>query len=162
VNQMTVNRLRSMRPRRLLATGLVGLAGAFALAGCTEVETESSTAYEPAHVKEIPGKKAAEEDLKLVSFTAEGARRVSVETAPVTRDGGRTVVPYESLIYTPDGRTYVYTSEKPLEYLRARVIVDRIVGDRVFVTEGPPAGTQVVTTGAPEVYGTELEIAGSH
>ena len=156
---MIVNRLRSARPSRLLAGGLVGLAGAFALAGCTEVETESSTAYEPAHIEEIKGSK---DDLKRVSFTPEGAKRVGVKTEAVTADGSRTVVPYESLIYTPDGGTFVYTSEKPREYVRARVTVDRIAGDRVLVTKGPPAGTQVVTTGTPEVYGTELEVAGSH
>ena len=42
------------------------------------------------------------------------------------------------------------------------VTVDRIEGKRVFVSKGPAAGTKVVTVGATEVYGAELEIAGSH
>ena len=46
--------------------------------------------------------------------------------------------------------------------MRAEVKVDRIDGDRVLLSEGPPAGTKVVTVGAAEVYGAELEIAGSH
>ena len=31
-----------------------------------------------------------------------------------------------------------------------------------MLLRGPAAGTKVVTVGAAEVYGTELEIAGSH
>ena len=37
--------------------------------------------------------------------------------------------------------------------------LDRIEGQRVYLSDGPPAGTAVVTVGATEVYGTELEIA---
>jgi hypothetical protein len=72
------------------------------------------------------------------------------------------VVPYEALIYEPDGKTYVYEVRKPREYLRAEIKVDRIKGNRVLASDSPPAGTHVVTVGAPEVYGSELEIAGSH
>ena len=71
-------------------------------------------------------------------------------------------MPYEALIYNDEAKTFVYTSPKPLSYLRAAVKVDRIKGDRVYLSEGPPAGTKVVTVGATEVYGTEAEIAGSH
>ena len=46
--------------------------------------------------------------------------------------------------------------------MRADVVVDRIDGDRVLLTEGPRPGSRVVTVGAAEVYGAELEIAGSH
>ena len=120
---------------------------------------ESAATYEPDKLEEIKGSK---DDLKRVTFTAEAAKRTGLKTAPVREQGGRKVVPYDALIYTPDGRTYVYTSPKPLEYLREEVKVDRIEGDRVLVTKGPPAGTEVVTVGATEVYGTELEVAGSH
>jgi len=40
------------------------------------------------------------------------------------------------------------------------VNVARVEEDRVIVSDGPPPGTQVVTAGAAEVYGTEQEIAG--
>ena len=158
MSQVSVNRLPSMRPRRL-AAALVCLVGALGVAGCKEVETESATTYTPDKLEEVKGSK---DDLKRVSFTPEAAERTGLRTAPVRREGGRTVVPYDALIYRPDGSTYVYTSPKPLEYLRAEVKVDRIDGDRVVVTKGPPAGTKVVTVGAPEVYGAELEVAGSH
>ena len=158
MSQVSVNRLPNMRPRRL-AAALVCLVGALGVAGCKEVETESATGYTPDKLEEIKGSK---DDLKRVSFTAEAAKRTGLRTASIRRENGRTVVPYEALLYRPDGSTYVYTSPKPLEYVRAEVKVDRIEGDRVLVKEGPPAGTDVVTVGAPEVYGAELEIAGSH
>ena len=123
---------------------------ALPIAGCTEVETETATGYEPSTLEPVKGN----DDLQRVTFTAEGARRVDLQTAPVRRN----VVPYAALIYDPEGKTYVYTSPKPLEYLREEVKVDRIEGDRVLVSRGPPAGTEVVTVGAAEVYGTELEV----
>jgi multidrug efflux pump subunit AcrA (membrane-fusion protein) len=72
------------------------------------------------------------------------------------------VIPYEALIYDDEGDTHVYASPKPLSFLRVPVEVERIVGNRVLLSEGPPVGTSVVTVGAIEVYGAELEIAGSH
>jgi hypothetical protein len=146
---------RPCRPRSPLElAGLVSIAVALALGGCTEVETESATGYEPAALEPVKGS----EDLQKVTFTAEGARRAGLETGEVSRSGKRLVVPYAALLYDPEGKTYVYTSPKPLEYLRAPVEVERIEDDRVLLTDGPPPGTTVVTVGATEVYGTELEV----
>jgi hypothetical protein len=142
------------RPPSLALAGLVLVAAAVPLAGCTEVETESATGYEPSKLEPVKG----EDDLQRVTFTEEGARRVDLQTAPIRRSARHTVVPYASLIYDPEGKTFVYTSPKPLEYLREQVEVDRIEGDRVLVSDGPPVGTRVVTVGAAEVYGTELEV----
>ena len=146
---------RPCRRRSPLAlAGLVSMAAAIALGSCTEVETESATGYEPAALEPVKGS----EDLQRVTFTEEGARRVGLETGEVSRNGKRLVAPYAALLYDPEGKTYVYTNPKPLEYLRALVEVDRIEGDRVLLTDGPPAGTKVVTVGVTEVYGTELEV----
>lgn len=127
---------------------------ALPIAGCTEVETETATGYEPSTLEPVKGN----DDLQRVTFTEEGARRVDLQTAAVRRSGKHKVVPYAALLYDPEGKTYVYTSPKPLEYLREEVKVDRIEGQRVLVSRGPPAGTEVVTVGAAEVYGTELEV----
>jgi hypothetical protein len=130
------------------------VAAALALGGCTEVETETATGYEPSKIEPVKGT-----DLKRVTFTAEGAERVGLQTEAVGRRGKLKVAPYAALLYSPDGKTYVYTATKPLQYLREEVEVDHIVGNRVFLTAGPPVGTEVVTVGATEVYGTELEVA---
>ncbi|MGH2742786.1 MAG: hypothetical protein ACRDN8_09930 [Thermoleophilaceae bacterium] len=140
------------RPSKLLCAAAVLAAG---LSGCTEVETEPSTAYEPSKLSAVAGS----DDLQRVTFTAEGARRTGLETASVGRRDGQAVVPYAALIYDAEGKTYVYTSPKHRTYLREQVAVARVEGERVLLSRGPPAGTAVVTVGAAEVYGAELEVA---
>jgi hypothetical protein len=136
------------RPSRLLCVLAVA---AVPLSACTEVEEESDAGYEPAKLTEVKGS----DDVKRVTLTAEGAERVGLETAPVRAK----VVPYAAVLYDAEGKTYVYTSPRPLSYLREEVRVDHIEGDRVFLSSGPPPGTEVVTVGAAEVHGAELEIA---
>jgi hypothetical protein len=121
--------------------------GAAALAGCTEVESESETGYEPSKLRKTH-----------VEFTPEGAKRTGLRTENVERTGRRVSVPYAALLYDPEGKTYVYTSPKELHYVKAEVRVARVESGRVVLARGPPPGTRVVTTGAAEVYGTELEV----
>lgn len=121
--------------------------GAAALAGCTEVESESETGYEPSKLRKTH-----------VEFTPEGAKRTGLRTEAAERTGRRVSVPYAALLYDPEGKTYVYTSPKELHYVKAEVRVARVESGRVVLARGPPAGTRVVTTGAAEVYGTELEV----
>jgi hypothetical protein len=128
-----------------------------ALAGCTEVESTTSEGYVPAKLHEVEGSEAVQ-----VTFTAEGAERTGLRTERVRPSGDHRVVPYAALIYDDQGKTFVYTAPKPLSFVRAPVVVDRIEGDRVLLSDGPAAGSQVVTVGAAEVYGSELEIGGSH
>ena len=149
---------RSKLQPRLVAAALAAVA-ALSLSACKEAEEESAAGYEPAKLSPIKGKG---EDYQRVTFTKEGAARTDLKTALVRRSGARTVVPYAALIYNGEGKTFVYTSPKPLSYERVPVKVDRIEENRVFVSEGPSARTKVVTVGASEVYGTELDIAGSH
>jgi hypothetical protein len=145
------------RRRRLLAAGVVLVVAGLPLAGCAEVETETAVGYQPAKVEPLEGS-----DVKRVTFTAEGAKRTGLQTATVRDDGSRKIVPYAAVIYDPEGKTFVYTSPKPLTYVREAITVERIEGESAFLLEGPPAGTEVVTVGAAEVYGAELEIGGGH
>ncbi len=146
-------------PRPVTIAAAVLAAATVAVSGCKEVESESAVGYEPAKLEEIEGKG---DEIKRVIFTAEGAARTGLETAKVRSEGGRAVLPYASLIYDAEGATWVYTNTGKLTYLREQVKVDHIAGDRVVLQDGPAAGTAVVTVGTAEVYGTELEIAGSH
>ena len=140
--------------RTALERGLAAAVAGLALAGCTEVESETPAGYEPSKLEAVKG----EEDLQRVTFTAEGARRVGLRTAAVRRSGRHTVVPYRALLYSPEGEAYVYTSPRPLEFVRAKVRIRSIEGNRMLLSSGPPEGTEVVTVGAAEVYGTELEV----
>jgi hypothetical protein len=137
----------SHRPSCVFAVLLV--LAALLLPACTEVETETATGYEPSSLDEG----------MRVTFTEEAAERIGLETARVERHGKRRAVPYAALLYDPEGGTYVYTSPRRLRFLRAPVEVVGIDGNVVVLSEGPPAGTEVVTAGAAEVYGTELEVA---
>ena len=143
---------------RALAAGLAAV-GAMSLSACKEVEEESASAYEPAKLEAIEGKS---DDFQRVTFTKEGAERTDLETATVEKSGRHKVMPYAALIYNDEAKTFVYTSPKPLTFERVPVAVDRIEGNRVLMSKGPAVGTKVVTVGATEVYGAELDIAGSH
>jgi hypothetical protein len=145
--------------RRVTVAGVVLVLAAMPLSACKEVETESSVGYEPAKLQPVKG---GDDDASIVTFTAEAADRTRLQTARVGRHGAGLVVPYASLVYDEEGKTLVFTSPKRLSFLRAAVKVERIKGDRVLLSKGPPAGTAVVTVGTAEVYGAEQEIAGSH
>jgi hypothetical protein len=145
---------------RLIATGIALVFAGLPLAGCKEVEEESAAGYEPSKVEPVKG--AKEDDLVRIKFTKEGAARTGLKTERVRGAGEHTVIPYAALIYNDEAKTFVYTSPKPLSFVRAAVKVDRIEGSRVLLSEGPPAGTKIVTVGATEVYGTEIDMAGSH
>jgi hypothetical protein len=143
---------------RLLAAGALAAVAALPLTGCAEVESESAEGYQPAELKAVEGEK----DLQLVTFTPEGARRTGLRTGPVREESGRLVIPYAALLYDAEGATFAYRATAPRTYLRVPVEVDRIRGERVVLADGPAAGTAVVTVGAAEVRGAELDIAGSH
>ena len=87
-----------------------------------------------------------------------GPGRVMVELA--LSDGGiaRKVVPYASLLYGINGDTWIYASPEPLVFVRHPVQVDYIDNDWVVLSDGPPAGTNVVAVGVAELYGTEFKI----
>jgi cobalt-zinc-cadmium efflux system membrane fusion protein len=51
---------------------------------------------------------------------------------------------------------WVYELTGPGVYVRKRVAVLRVEGDRALLSRGPRAGTTVVAVGAAELYGTEF------
>lgn len=129
------------------------------LAACTRGESEESAASgeEPAKIEPVEGT-----DLSRITLTTKAAERIDVQTTVVRSEEGAetamTVMPYSALVYDTEGRAWAYTSSDPLTFVRAPLTVERIEGDEVFLREGPPAGTAVVTVGAAELYGTELGV----
>ena len=113
------------------------------------------TWVEPARLQPIKGT-----DAKRVKFSAEGAKRVGLQTAAIGGNGQQKVIPYAAVIYDSEGNTFTYTSPEQLTFVRQDIQIDRVDGDRVVLSDGPPAGTEVVTVGAEEVYGTEFEVSG--
>jgi hypothetical protein len=137
--------------------GLVLIAAGVSLSACGEATSEyGETAghREPGRLEPIKGT-----DVKRVKFSAEGAKRVGLQTEQVRGDTQRKVIPYAAVIYDPEGNTFTYTSPEPLVYVREKVEVDYVDGGRVVLSGGPSVGTEIVTVGAAEVYGTEFEVA---
>jgi len=102
-------------------------------------------------------------DHKQVALTPKAAERIGLQTGPATEGshaGGpkEVVVPYSALVYDAHGAASVYTTSAPLTFARVPVTIDMIDGDSVLLTQGPAAGTAVVTVGAVELFGTELGI----
>jgi hypothetical protein len=126
------------------------------LAGCQGGEEEgAANANEPATVELVEGS----DDLYEITLTPEAAERIDLQTAVVRTEGEgageRSVVPYSTIVYETDGETWVYTSADDLSFVRAQVVVQEIEGDRAVLSEGPSAGTEVVTVGAAELFGAE-------
>ena len=158
MNGSGINR-KCRRQLRAACAGLVLITGVVSLSACggeasSGYDYETASHHEPAKLEPIKGT-----DLHRVIFDAEAAERAGVQTAPIRQNGDGKIMPYSALIYTSDGKTYAYRSPEPLTYVRQEIKIDRVDGDSVVLSEGPPAGTEVVTVGTAEVYGTDFEIA---
>ena len=142
------------QPRgRAMAALLAVLLAAGSLSACSEVTPPEKEHYSPAAISPVKG----EDDLVSITLTQEGADRIEIATGTVRSRDGRSSIPYSALLYENDGSAFVYTNPRGLTYVRAHIDIDRVAGDRVLLDEGPPVGTRVVTTGAPQVHGAELE-----
>ena len=142
-----------MRAKGFIA-GLVIAAAVFA-AGCGSSGSKEEVGdAQPAKVTPIKGT-----DLSTVTLSADAAKRLGIATAAVTAQGSNhKVIPYDAVIYAADGKTFTYTSPKPLNFVRAPITVTDIRGDKAYLSAGPPAGTAVVTVGSQELFGTEYEV----
>jgi hypothetical protein len=158
VSRLGIDRKRG-RQLRAACAGLALIAASAALSACggeasSGYDYETASHHEPAKLEPIKGT-----DVQRVIFDAEGAKRAGIQTAAVRQNGQETVIPYSAVIYTPEGKTYAYTAPEPLTFVRQEIEIDRIDGDSVMLSDGPSAGTEVVTVGTALVYGTEFEVA---
>jgi len=71
----------------------------------------------------------------------------------------RKVIPYAAVIYDPQGAAWVYTSPEPLAFVRQPIVIDYIEDELAVLSEGPAAGTAVVTVGAAELFGAETGVS---
>jgi hypothetical protein len=139
--------------RPIVAVVLLVIA-TMSMAACGNSPGRQNDGAEPATVKPVKGT-----DLSTVTLTRQAAERLGIRTATVRRHGARrTVVPYGAVLYKADGSTFTYTSPKPRVYVRAPISVARIDGAEAILSAGPPVGTDVVTVGSQELYGSEYEV----
>lgn len=103
---------------------------------------------------------AATADLYFILSNGGGnfrpGQRVGATLAVNTSTGDQKVAPWAAVLHDINGGTWVYEVVAPRKYLRRRVVVARVIDDAAVLSEGPPAGTSVVTAGASELFGTEF------
>jgi hypothetical protein len=143
--------------------GVIGLtiAAALLVTGCGTVQATSG--QPPAVVQVVPGSPVPQ-----VRLTDQAIHRLGIVTQPVRvaaitaagRPGQYKVIPYSAVIYDNDGSTWTYMNTFARTFRRTRITVRDIQGMTAVLTQGPAAGTQVVTVGAPELLGTEYNISG--
>jgi hypothetical protein len=144
-----------MRALNRGVAALLALA-AIPLSGCAEVATATATKPKPYPLEKPEGTSITRLRIEQRVFD-----RIRIQTSTireVERFGGETarkVVDYSAIVYDPKGDTIVYTNPSPLVFVRQSVTVDSIDGDTAVLTDGPPAGTAVVTVGTAELLGME-------
>jgi hypothetical protein len=133
------------------------LIGGLLLSACGGASNATATKTEPAKLELIEGT-----ELNRVILTERAAQRLDIQTAQVREEQiegtQRLVIPYDALIYDLDGQTWMYVSPEPLIYFREPITVDYIDGGIVVLLDGPALGTEVVTVGVAELYGTDTGI----
>ncbi len=66
------------------------------------------------------------------------------------------VVPYSAVYYDATGDAWVYVNTAPLTFVRERITVERVAGERAILSSGPDVGTRVATVGVSLLYGAEV------
>ncbi|MET1064263.1 MAG: hypothetical protein ABWX85_04775 [Arthrobacter sp.] len=147
--------MTSQKPqRRLPLAAAVCAALIFTLPACAP-----SSAVTPAAAGEAPAKveKNAETGIAKLTVTEHGLARIDLKTEPVAAGAGTDVLlPYASLLYDANGKTWVYTNPAPRVFERQAVTVTKVEAGVVTASAGPAVGTPVVTVGAVELFGTEF------
>ena len=142
--------------RRMLIVALM-VAAALQLAACGQTSTVSASKVQPVTIE-----KNAETGLNRLVLTEKAAQRINVQTVPVREEqvngSQRMVIPYAAVIYGLKGETWAYTNPAPLTFVRQKITIDFIDGDKVILKERPAAGTAIVTVGVPELYGADTGI----
>jgi len=148
---------RSIAARAALVLVLGGL-----LTACGTADApETAEAEPPAVVEAVDGS----EDLHRVTLTEQAAQRLGIETVAVAPDLGatdRTRIPYSSIIYDAEGTAWAYVEDEARSFVRHAVTVHDIVtdpnGDYAVLSDGPAAGTPVVSVGVAELFGAEFDV----
>lgn len=149
-----------MNRRTTLRKAVLGCVVAVAVAtsaGCAEIESVTAEPYEPAALESTGPDKPAR-----VILTEEAVDRVALQTTEVKALGKDLTVDHAALVFDKAGKPWVFSVVGPRTYIRATVTIKEVQDNVVTLSAGPPAGTQVVTVGAIELWGAELGIAGKH
>jgi hypothetical protein len=146
------------RHHHRLIVALTTIAATLLLSACAQKAPPATSKAKPVTVEKIAGS-----NVSRVVLTEEAARRIDLRTEQIgdLQEGAvqRRVMPYAAIIYDKVGDTWAYTAvAEPNTFVRQSVSVDSINGKLAYLTDGPAAGTNVVTVGVAELYGAEFGI----
>ncbi|MBE2283110.1 MAG: hypothetical protein IAE77_06590 [Prosthecobacter sp.] len=82
--------------------------------------------------------------------------RVAVELPTSDSQHEALVIPFNAVLHDIHGGQWVYAKTGEHSYTRKRIQVARLAGVDAVLSNGPPTGTQVVTDGSAELFGTEF------
>lgn len=148
----------SVRKRSRLCSAAAIAIAALQVSGCDTSDPHA------VHAKPVSVEYDANSGLGTVTLTAKGAERIGLKTVEIMEQSvsrsstPRLTVPYSSLIYDPQGGTWVYASPAPLIFMRKKIDIDYIEGDVVILNSGPEVGTVVASVGVAEIYGSEFAV----
>lgn len=127
------------------------------LGACADTpEAAVADGVEAATLEEVEGK-----EVSRITLTEKASSRLGLTTEAIQApaDDGGLQIPYSALLYDAEGATWVYTNPEPLVFVREPVTVERIEAGTVRLVTGPGAGVDIVTVGAAELLGAELDTA---
>ena len=87
-------------------------------------------------------------------------QRVGVDM-PMTSLTEALVVPMAAVLYDIYGGTWVYVQESAskdgfVKFRRSRIMLEWVEGDQAILSAGPALGSEIVTDGSAELFGTEF------
>ena len=132
---------------------VASLIAAILLTACQDAAPDEHVVNEPYKLEPVEGT-----DIARVTLTERAKERLGIETGLIARAGRRMTVPSDAVYFDVNGKEWVYTNPELLVFVRARIRVDRFDGEMAFLSDGPPAGTEVVTVGVAELVGSEFGV----
>jgi hypothetical protein len=146
--------------RRLTAGLLAGLI-ALGVSGCAGSgdagEEDGSANGDAAKVEQVPGS-----DFPRITLSDAAVERLGVATDAVrmqaSGDIQQLAIPYRAIVYDAQGQAFTYVTAQPHVYTRVPLTVEDVLGDMAVLATGPTPGTNVVTTGAAELWGAETGV----
>jgi ABC-type oligopeptide transport system substrate-binding subunit len=135
------------------------VAACLPLSACKKMEAEADEEGEDKAATVVHQEEKNPDQPAIVTLTEDAEKRIDVQTAAVqdvdVKGAKQKVMPYAALLYDTQGETWTFTTAEPQTYVRQKIKVDRIEGDKAILAQGPATGTKVVIVGAALLYGAE-------
>ena len=125
---------------------------AMPLAGCDDAPEAKTESARPATVEK------QESGPSRIKLTELAAKRLDIQFEEMKGTNGRLEASYNVVFYGNFGQEWVIVSPQPNVFMRTAVKIERVEGDKVYFSKGPPVGTKLVNDGIAELIGIEYGI----